>query len=192
VKGAKGLAAAFAAFGLFWGSWAACLPAIQRSTDASEAELGVVLLTVAVAALPAMLAAGSPGRCPPRASGADRPRRLRRCDDAPGLAGSVPALFGCLALVGFASGLLDVAINADAARIEATRNVCVMDGLHASFSAGVLVGGVSSGLLRKAGAHPSWILAGVGTLIVLCAAFNRAPAGRPAGAERRARLAGTS
>jgi hypothetical protein len=177
---------------LFWGSWAACLPAIQRSTDASEAELGVVLLTVAVVALPAILAAG-------RLADVLRARLVPiglvafgGATMLPGLAGSVPALFGCLALVGFASGLLDVAINADAARIEATRNVCVMDGLHASFSAGVLVGGVSSGLLRKAGAHPSWILAGVGTLIVLCAAFNRAPAGRPAGAERRARLAGTS
>src|SRR5436309_14929990 len=55
---ARGLAAAFAVFGLFWGGWAACLPAIQRSTGASEAQLGLALLAVALASLPAMLAAG--------------------------------------------------------------------------------------------------------------------------------------
>src|SRR5438067_13444103 len=54
----RGLAAAFAVFGLFWGGWAACLPAIQRQTGASEAQLGPALLCVALAALPAMLAAG--------------------------------------------------------------------------------------------------------------------------------------
>jgi hypothetical protein len=48
-----------------------------------------------------------------------------------------------------------------------------MDGLHAAFSVGVLVGGVSAGLLRRAGAHPSWILAGVGVVIVASAAANR-------------------
>src|SRR3989442_10313001 len=55
---ARGLSAAFAVFGLFWGGWAACLPAIQRQTGASEAQLGLALLCVALAALPAMLAAG--------------------------------------------------------------------------------------------------------------------------------------
>src|SRR5947209_17129380 len=55
---ARGLAAAFAVFGLFWGGWAACLPAIQRQTGATEAQLGLALLAVALAALPAMLAAG--------------------------------------------------------------------------------------------------------------------------------------
>ena len=37
----EGLTAAFAVFGLYWGAWAACLPAIQRSTGASEAQLGL-------------------------------------------------------------------------------------------------------------------------------------------------------
>jgi sugar phosphate permease len=47
-----------------------------------------------------------------------------------------------------------------------------MDGLHAAFSVGVLVGAASAGLLRKAGAHPSWILIGIGTLTILTAAVN--------------------
>ena len=43
---------------MFWGAWAACLPAIQRATGASDAQLGLALLCVALAALPAMLVAG--------------------------------------------------------------------------------------------------------------------------------------
>jgi MFS family permease len=43
---------------LFWGAWAACLPAIQQATGASDAQLGLELLCVALAALPAMLVAG--------------------------------------------------------------------------------------------------------------------------------------
>ncbi len=106
----------------------------------------------------------------------------------PGLARSVPALVVFLAVVGLATGTLDVAINADASRLEATHRVRVMDGLHAAFSGGVLIGSVGAGLLRRAGAHPSWILAGVGLIIVLTATVNlEGP--RPAAAPRaRVRL----
>jgi MFS family permease len=40
----------------------------------------------------------------------------------------------------------------------------------------VLVGGAGAGVLRKAGAHPSWILGGVAALIVLTALANLGPA----------------
>jgi hypothetical protein len=90
----------------------------------------------------------------------------------PALARSVPALVALLLLVGLGTGTLDVAVNADAARLESALRVRVMDGLHAAFSIGVLVGGVGAGFLRKAGAHPSWILAAFGTVIVLSAGAN--------------------
>ncbi len=184
---AKGLAAAFAAFGLFWGGWAACLPAVQRSTGATEAQLGLALLAVALAALPAMLAAGPladllGGRLIPIALVAFG---VAAC--LPGLARSVPALVVLLVPLGVTTGTLDVAINADASRIEAAFRVRVMDGLHAGFSLGVLFGGVSAGLLRKAGAHPSWILAGIGAILILSASVNRGgPV--PAVVRRRARI----
>src|SRR5207247_7620332 len=106
----------------------------------------------------------------------------------PALARSVPALFGLLILVGVGTGTLDVAINASAARVEAAFRVRVMDGLHAAFSLGVLVGGAGSGLLRRAGAHPSWILAGIAVVIVLTAATNLGSAGPALRSERRVRL----
>jgi MFS family permease len=182
------LAAAFAAFGLFWGGWAACLPAIQRQTDASESQLGLALLAVALASLPAMLAAG---RLADLFGARLVPVGLVTFGVAsalPGLAHSVPALAALLLLLGVATGMLDVAINADASRIEAAFRVRVMDGLHAAFSAGVLVGGVSAGLLRRAGAHPSWILAGMGLVIVLIASANLGAAPPAERGPRRARL----
>jgi MFS family permease len=174
---------------LYWGSWAACLPAIQRQTGASDAQLGLALLCVAVAALPAMLAAG---RLADLFGARLVPVALLTFGVAiafPGRAHSLPALYVSLAFVGVGTGLLDVAINAQAATIEARRNVRVMDGLHAAFSIGVLCGGVGAGLLRRAGAHPSWILGGVACLVLLTALVNLAPAAPPEPAQRRARLA---
>jgi MFS family permease len=164
------------------------LPAIQRSTGASEAQLGLALLAVALAALPAMLAAGRLAdvfgtRLVPVAL-----VTFGIAAGLPALAHSVAALAGLLVLLGVTTGLLDVAVNAEASRIEAAHGVRVMDGLHASFSIGVLVGGAGAGLLRAAGAHPSWILAGIGAAIVSSAAANRGSGAAPARAPGRARL----
>lgn len=106
----------------------------------------------------------------------------------PALAHSVAALAALLVLAGVTTGMLDIAINAEASRIEAAHGVRVMDGLHAMFSVGVLVGGVGAGLLRRAGAHPSWILAGIGVVIALGAVVNRGSGEPSARAPRRARL----
>src|SRR5437870_6687179 len=116
---ARGLAAAFAVFGLFWGGWAACLPAIQRQTGASEAQLGLALLCVALAALPAMLAAG---RLADILGARLVPIGLVLFGAAatlPALARSVPQLALLMLAVGVTTGLLDIAINAYASRLEA-------------------------------------------------------------------------
>jgi sugar phosphate permease len=183
------LAAAFAVFGLFWGAWAACLPAIQRATGATESQLGLALLCVALAALPAMLAAG---RLADLFGARLVPIGLVLFGGAatlPALARSVHVLVFCLLVVGLTTGLLDIAINAHASRLEAAHGIRIMDGLHAAFSGGVVVGGVGSGLLRRAGAHPSWILAAVGLVIALTALANRGPGLPAAPAPRRARVA---
>jgi sugar phosphate permease len=172
---------------LFWGGWAACLPAIQRSTGASEAQLGLALLAVALAAVPAMLAAG---RLADLFGARLVPIALVVFGLAamlPALAHSVPVLIALLLLVGLGTGTLDVAVNADAARLESAFRVRVMDGLHAAFSIGVLVGGAGAGFLRMAGAHPSWILAAFGAVIVLSAAANLGPPERTIRPPRGAR-----
>lgn len=173
---------------MYWGAWAACLPAIQRQTGASEAQLGLGLLCLAVASLPAMFAAG---RLADLFGARLVPVALATFGVGvffPGLAGTVAALYLSLAFVGIGTGAADVAINAQAATIEARHDVRVMDGLHASFSIGVLCGGVGAGLLRRAGAHPSWILGGVACLVLVTALVNLAPTAPPEPAQRRARL----
>jgi Major Facilitator Superfamily len=146
------------------------------------------LLAVALAAVPAMLAAGRLAdilgtRLVPIAL-----VFFGLTVMLPALAGSVAVLVALLVFVGLGTGLLDVAVNADASRIESAFRVRVMDGLHAAFSIGVLVGGVSAGFLRKAGAHPSWILAAFGGVIVLSAAVNLGPGvGRAPRARSRVR-----
>jgi MFS family permease len=188
VKSAKGLAGAFGVFGLFWGAWAACLPAIQDQTDATEGELGLALLAVGLASVPGMLAAG---RLADRLGSRLVPIGLVTFGIAaalPALAHSVGALAVFLVAIGLTTGSLDVAINTEASRIEAVRGVRIMDGLHAGFSIGVLVGGIGAGLLRGAGADPSWILACAGLLIVATAAANLGEGVPLARAPRRARL----
>ena len=107
----------------------------------------------------------------------------------PGLAHSVSMLVLFLAVIGIGTGLLDIAINAHASRLEALYGIRIMDGLHAAFSAGVLVGGIGSGLLRHAGAHPARILAGVGVATALTALMNLGPYPPLAPPQRRERPA---
>jgi MFS transporter len=147
------------------------------------------LLCVAVAALPAMLVAG-------RLADVFGARLVPiflvlfgAAEWLPGLAHSVPALVFFLAFIGIGTGLLDIAVNAHAARLEALHGIRIMDGLHAAFSSGVLVGGIGSGLLRGAGAHPSWILAAVGLLTALTALANLGPYPPVAPRQRRVRVA---
>ena len=173
---------------MFWGAWAACLPAIQRSTGASDAQLGLALFAVSVGALPTLIAAGRLADLLGARLVTIALVAFGVATVTAGFARSVPALVGFLLAVGVATGALDVAINAEASRIEATFRVRVMDGLHAAFSLGVLIGGIGAGLLRKTGAHHSWILVGVAVVITLCAAVNRGSGEPPPRAARRARI----
>jgi MFS family permease len=140
---------------------------------ASNAQLGLILLAVALGALPAMLVTG---RLAERAG----PRLVPLAVGAFAVAGMLPALvpspwvlFALLLLVGASTGAFDVAINVRASAMESSYGVRVMDGLHAAFSAGVVVGGIGAGLLRRAGVHPSWILFGVGLVLLAIAYVNR-------------------
>jgi MFS family permease len=159
-------------FGLWWGAWAASLPAVRRGVGATNAELGVLLLAVALAALPAMLAAG---RLAGRAGSRLVPVTLFAFAVAgvlPPVASSRWLLFAFLLLIGGASGALDVAINARVSALETVRGVRVMDGMHALYSGGVVLGGVGAGVARHFGAHPSAILATVCAIVLVVAAAN--------------------
>jgi MFS family permease len=166
----------FAAFGVFWGAWGAALPAVQRRSDATDAELGLALLLVALGALVSMRATGVVG---------DRigPRLTKISVAIFGLAGLLPGLAGSpwelslfLLLLGAASGAMDVAINADAVRWEVATGRPILNLAHACFSGAVVGASLATGVLRSAGASAPTVFALAAAIVVLAALVMQSPA----------------
>ena len=161
--------AAFGVFGVFWGAWAAALPGVQENTGASKAGLGLALALVTVGAVPAMLLAGrTVDRYGALAVGGAC-AAFAVTSALPGLARSVPALALTLAVNGAASGAFDVVLNARASRLESESGLRVFPLAHAWYAVGVLVGAVSAGFARSAGAEPEGVLVVVSALLLVVA-----------------------
>jgi MFS family permease len=168
----RGPLAAFFVLGVFWGGWAALVPAVQEAVGASKGELGLTLLFVAVGSLPAMFVAGY-------AFDRRGPRILPWLVVAfagavvlPAFADSTPALAASLFAVGAASGALDVAMNGAVSELEAQRSTRLMQVAHGLFSAGVLFGALGVGLARQAGADRLEILGGIAVVILAAGTLN--------------------
>jgi MFS family permease len=179
----------FAALGIFWGAWGAALPAVQRASDASDAQLGLALLLVGLGALLSMRATGvlldhlGPKLTPVTIA------LFGLTGALPALAASPAALCGVLFVVGVTSGAMDVAINADAVREEAASGRPLLNVAHASFSAAVVAGSLGAGLLRWAGGGPGIVFALTSLLVLAVAVAVRAPAPwRPPERELRPRF----
>ena len=173
MRAVRGPLFAFAAFGAYWGAWGVLVPDVKEQVGATVTQLGFALLAVALAALPAMVVTG---RIVDRVGLRVLPATLVLFGCAvllPGLAGSVPQLVLALALVGLASGAVDVVINVGASNVETSGGPRVMQVAHALFSAGFLVAAVAVGLARGAGAGPLPILSGIAALALVAAALNR-------------------
>jgi MFS family permease len=175
--GARWPLACFLALGAFWGSWAACLPALKVQTAASDGELGLALVAIGVGALPGMLASGRLWQrfgwwLLPAAAVAFALAAL-----GPIVARDPPTLGVLLLLVGAGSGALDVAMNSAVSDVEVAANRRLMYGAHALFSLAVLVASVASGLAREAGAGPAQLLP-LSTLVLLVVAAGSATAAR--------------
>jgi hypothetical protein len=170
----------FAAFGAFWGSWGAALPAVQAHAGVDDGQLGVALLCIGAGALLSMRAAGS---VLDRWGAPALPAALVAFAVAaalPGLASSTVGLSAALLVLGAASGAVDVAINAEGVRSEAAAGRPVLSLAHGTFSASVVVGSLATGGLRAAGAGAELVLVLVGLLVATVAlgvAFARAAGG---------------
>lgn len=169
---------AFFAFGYLWGSWAAIVPAVQAATGTSKGELGLALLCVGLGSLPAMALVGPRvDRAPmllPIALGV-----LAAVTILPGVAGSLATLAAALLIYGAASGIVDVAINAEVAAIEAATGARSMQLAHALFSTGLLVGALAAGAAREADTGRAPILALAAVLLAVAAIANRHATPRP-------------
>jgi MFS family permease len=181
--------AGFAAFGGFWGVWGASMPAVREQAKVSDGQLGMALLFVGAAALPAMLLTGP---------AVDRwGHRLTACLlMGLGGAGVAVALTGQgfvslsvgLAVVGATSGAVDVAINAAAGSAERASSHPVIARAHGVFSATVVVASLTTGALRTSGstlAMPFLLAAAAaGTAGIIALATIRSSSRVPGGAAR--------
>lgn len=167
---------AFAAFGLFWGTWGAVLPGVRAQTGSGDGALGLALLMVGLGALVSMRATGW---CIDRRGGVVLPLTVGAFAVTavlPALARSPLQLGAALVLLGAASGGMDVAINAAGAHEEA-RTGPLMNLAHAGFSGAVLVASLVTAAGRALGAGPPLVLGTVGAVLVAVALWLRASTG---------------
>ena len=150
-----GVASAFLIHATVSGTWAPRLPAIKRSLELSDGELGTALVGLAVGLLLGTRLAGAP---------IDRfgSRLVMRigfpllCASVvlPALAGDLVGLLLALFVLGTVSGLLDVAINANGIEVERQLRRPVLASLHGLWSVGLGIGAGISAIAAAAGADP--------------------------------------
>lgn len=163
----RGPAAAFAAIGVFWGTFAAVVPILKPQVGLSDGEFGLALLVASLGAVLAMWLAPL----------ADRLLGLRVLGVLAALL-AVAALFPghmtsgpgfAIAMLGVSSvsGTLDVTMNARVSALEAQVKRSLMNLNHAVFSVAYAVCAIGTGLAREAGFGPAAILTCAGGVIAL-------------------------
>ena len=162
------MAVLFAALGILNGVWAARIPAVKAGLGLSDGALGVALISAPVGLVLATLAAG---RIVDR-YGSSRPARVAGAlvVVAPvgmGLAGNQAELMAALLAYGAVGGTLDVAMNAQAVRVERGYGRPLMNSFHGLFSFGVLGGALLGGLSAGAGIAPAPTFAAVGLALLV-------------------------
>lgn len=167
---------AFAAEGVFWAAFAAFVPELKAGIGASDAEFGVVLLFSALGAVTAMWLAPWFDARAGRYALALAALLLAVSFQLPMQVSGLWAFTGLMVLVGAASGLLDVVMNARLSAIESHERVSLMNLNHAIFSFAYAGSAVATGLARQAGVAPGFVFAALFGLVGLASFFMVQPA----------------
>ena len=165
--------------GFIFATWGVHIPSVKAHYAIDEAQLGLVMLAAGAGALLGLARSsrwiGRHGaRSTARVCGTAYAMLLVGLLSMPGYAW----LLGLLLLFGIVTSVFDVAINAEAARLEQLGNAPLMSGLHGMFSLGGMAGALSGGAALAAGMPPSWhltLVAGTTALAVLAAAAGMLP-----------------
>jgi MFS family permease len=159
----------FFLLGMVGAVWVARIPAIKHHLELSDGTLGVALLAMPVGLVLVMSVCG---RLVDR-FGSGRVTRPAGIAFALalvplGLAGELPVLVAGLLLFGVVSGLLDVAMNAHAVRVERGYGRPIMTSFHAVYSVGGLAGALFGGLFAwlDVAPAPTFLAAGLPMAIV--------------------------
>ena len=173
---AAALRATYVAFfgaGFAFATWASRIPQIRDLLDLGSAELGLVLLSVAVGSLVALPLSGAiVNRWGSRRTVAANALLLTVAflALAAGTAASslgIPVVVLSLFLLGFANGAWDVAMNVQGARVERMLGRSVMPRLHAAFSLGTVGGALVGAAMVALAVSVPVHLAAVALLAVL-------------------------
>lgn len=161
--------------GAGWGVWATYIPVLKAGLALDAAQVGIVLLCVAIGCICGMPAAGL---VRPQL-GAVRSVILAGvafpCSVAgPSLASSYPTLAVAGFFIGVTFGFLDVCMNANASAIEQALGRPILSSVHAFFSIGNLGGALGGSVLIGAGLAPSTGL-GISTLVLVALTFAATP-----------------
>jgi MFS family permease len=153
-------------------NWAVRIPAVQRSLDLSDGQLGFALLGVSVGAISAMPISGRLvtrfGSRPVTFAGAIT---FAIALTLPPLAPSFAMLVLALLVLGLTNGILDVAMNAQAAAVQTHYEQPIMGRIHAFYSFGGLIGAAIGGSIAARGIGPAPHLAGIGLAIAIGASI---------------------
>ena len=165
----RGPAAAFAAVGLFWGTFAALVPVLKPQAGLSDAEFGLAMLVASAGAVMAMWLAPL----------AERKLGLRVLTILTGMlalavllpgrsTGGIAFALAMLAVTAV-TGTLDVAMNAKVSVLEAQAKRSLMNLNHAVFSIAYAICALLTGVAREFGFTPIQILTvvSVGTLLLI-------------------------
>lgn len=161
-----GIAFIFFANGCGFGSWVPHIPEVRAALGLSDAALGLALLALAAGATVALPASGVlTARLGSRP--VTRAAAVLFCAalPLPLLAPDFASLALALALLGMASGALDVAMNAQAVAIEERYRRPIMSSFHGLFSLGGLVGAVLAAGAIQLGLTPFAHLASAAALL---------------------------
>ncbi len=177
----------FAAMGVLWGSFAACVPDQIARLGLTEAGMGMLLLFTPIAAVLAMQAAPLAARLLGRVALPAATAAMGLAFVLPGQAGVAATFALAMLAAGATTGLLDVLMNARVAAIENTRNLHLMNLCHAGYSLGYAAAALATGGLRAAGHGPGVVMALMGAVAVLVALAAWERDGRIDGLSRPAR-----
>lgn len=169
LRGARwAVAAMFAANGAAIGTWLPRIPELQTAIRLSVAELGLVLAALPTAGLVSSYAAG-----PALARWGSRGLTVAS-GLATAIALAVPAhmpgavrLAAALALLGAADGVMDTAMNTHGLVVQTRYGRSIINGFHALWSAGAVVGSVASSVSAGRGVEAAVALPFAGVVVAL-------------------------
>jgi hypothetical protein len=145
----------FVLAGLAFSAWAVRIPDIKAELGLDDATLGLALLGTAAGSVIAMTASGwTIARFGSRRVTVATAVLVCATLVLPAQASSAPLLFAALFVFGAAYGALDVAMNAQAAAVEARWGRPIMSSFHGTFSTGTLLGSFVAGLVAGRGVPP--------------------------------------